>query len=169
MKLSPVRCGGGGGKRGGLYVWVWVLRGLRQMAGAGADGCCAAFENMCGAVALPHTTSALARACCQVAVIEAAQNILGQKDAASEEFVKDTKNPVIVFMPEGSKTHMGGTMRLGTRRTVLKDDKCITGWIIQTTRQCAVALAVAGRITIAIALTIPIAIEMSLGDTFHGY
>jgi CTP synthase len=29
-------------------------------------------------------------------------------------------------MPEGSKTHMGGTMRLGTRRTVLKSDKCIT-------------------------------------------
>mmetsp|Transcript_42137 Transcript_42137/g.86128 ORF Transcript_42137/g.86128 Transcript_42137/m.86128 type:complete len:594 (-) Transcript_42137:276-2057(-) len=62
----------------------------------------------------------------QVAVIEVARNILGWKDADSEEFTKDSKNPVIIFMPEGSKTHMGGTMRLGTRRTILKDDKCIT-------------------------------------------
>ena len=51
----------------------------------------------------------------QVAVIEAARTLLGWKDAQSEEFHKEAKNPVIVFMPEGSKTHMGGTMRLGTR------------------------------------------------------
>jgi len=62
----------------------------------------------------------------QVAVIEVARNILGWKDAQSEEFNKEAKNPVIVFMPEGSKTHMGGTMRLGTRRTILKDPKCTT-------------------------------------------
>lgn len=29
----------------------------------------------------------------------------------------DAKNPVIVYMPEISKTHMGGTMRLGLRST----------------------------------------------------
>ena len=34
----------------------------------------------------------------QVAVIEAAQNILGLKDADSEEFNKATKNPVIIFI-----------------------------------------------------------------------
>lgn len=62
----------------------------------------------------------------QVAVLEVAQNILGWKDADSEEFNKETKRPVIMFMPEGSKSHMGGTMRLGTRRTILKDDKCLT-------------------------------------------
>lgn len=106
-----------------------------RVAGPAADGGCRCRWLLCcilehvwrGGLASPHGR---ARACCQVAVIEAAQNVLGQKDAASEEFVKDSKNPVIVFMPEGSKTHMGGTMRLGTRRTVLKDDKCITGWII---------------------------------------
>lgn len=62
----------------------------------------------------------------QVAVIEVAQNILGWKDAESEEHNKDTKNAVVIHMPEGSKTHLGGTMRLGTRRTILKDPKCIT-------------------------------------------
>jgi CTP synthase len=39
-------------------------------------------------------------------------------DATSEEFVPDIEKPVIVFMPEISKTHMGGTMRLGLRPTV---------------------------------------------------
>ena len=62
----------------------------------------------------------------QVAVIEVARHILAWKDAESEEFKKDTSKPVIVFMPEGSKTHMGGTMRLGTRRTILKEEGCIT-------------------------------------------
>ena len=86
------------------------------------------FLSLSLSLSLTHThTHARAHTHTQVAVIEAAQNILGQKDAASEEFDKGSKNPVIVFMPEGSKTHMGGTMRLGTRRTVLKDDKCITG------------------------------------------
>jgi len=56
----------------------------------------------------------------QVAVIEVAKNVVGWKDAQSEEFNKEAKNPVIVFMPEGSKTHMGGTMRLGTRSPLLK-------------------------------------------------
>ena len=40
--------------------------------------------------------------------------------ATSEEFVPNVKKPVIVFMPEISKTHMGGTMRLGLRPTVFE-------------------------------------------------
>ena len=39
-------------------------------------------------------------------------------DATSEEFIPNVEKPVIVFMPEISKTHMGGTMRLGLRPTV---------------------------------------------------
>jgi len=31
-------------------------------------------------------------------------------ESTSEEFDEKTKSPAIVFMPEGSKTHMGGTM-----------------------------------------------------------
>lgn len=38
-------------------------------------------------------------------------------DANSEEFDKNTPNKVVIFMPEVSKTHMGGTMRLGSRPT----------------------------------------------------
>ncbi|CAN6444590.1 unnamed protein product [Victoria cruziana] len=53
----------------------------------------------------------------QIAVIEFSRSILGLHDANSTEFDPDTKNPCVIFMPEGSKTHMGGTMRLGSRRT----------------------------------------------------
>ena len=38
--------------------------------------------------------------------------------AISSEFEETTEHPVIVYMPEISKTHMGGTMRLGLRPTV---------------------------------------------------
>lgn len=53
----------------------------------------------------------------QTAVIEFARSVLGLKNANSTEFDPNTKNPCVIFMPEGSKTHMGGTMRLGSRRT----------------------------------------------------
>ncbi|KAJ7746492.1 CTP synthase N-terminus-domain-containing protein [Mycena maculata] len=56
----------------------------------------------------------------QLAVIEWARNVLGITDATSSEFVLDTPSPVIMFMPEISKTHMGGTMRLGLRPTVFE-------------------------------------------------
>lgn len=38
--------------------------------------------------------------------------------AISTEFEETTEHPVIIYMPEISKTHMGGTMRLGLRPTV---------------------------------------------------
>ncbi len=44
----------------------------------------------------------------------------------TEEFTKASQHPVVIFMPEGSKTVMGGTMRLGTRRTILKSADCMT-------------------------------------------
>nr|XP_018682615.1 PREDICTED: CTP synthase 1-like isoform X2 [Musa acuminata subsp. malaccensis] len=53
----------------------------------------------------------------QIAVIEYARSILKLQNANSTEFDPDTKNPCVIFMPEGSKTHMGGTMRLGSRST----------------------------------------------------
>ncbi|XP_075497873.1 uncharacterized protein LOC142535342 [Primulina tabacum] len=53
----------------------------------------------------------------QIAVIEFARTVLGLSDANSTEFDPNTQNPCVIFMPEGSKTHMGGTMRLGSRRT----------------------------------------------------
>ncbi|KAI4869284.1 CTP synthase [Hypoxylon rubiginosum] len=53
----------------------------------------------------------------QVAVIEAAQNLCGLKGATSEEFDAQAEHQVVIFMPEGSKEIMGGTMRLGTKTT----------------------------------------------------
>jgi len=53
----------------------------------------------------------------QLSVIEFARNVAGIKDAASREFNKNTKNPVIDVMEEQKKLlkekHYGGTMRLG--------------------------------------------------------
>ena len=61
----------------------------------------------------------------QVAVIEFARSQLGHADAHSAEFGED-EAPMVVFMPEVSRTHMGGTMRLGARRTVLSRPTCVT-------------------------------------------
>ncbi|XP_052312469.1 uncharacterized protein LOC7464580 isoform X2 [Populus trichocarpa] len=60
----------------------------------------------------------------QIAVIEFARSALGLHDANSTEFDPETSHPCVIFMPEGSKTHMGGTMRLGSRRTYFKVPNC---------------------------------------------
>ncbi|XP_019413916.1 PREDICTED: CTP synthase-like isoform X3 [Lupinus angustifolius] len=60
----------------------------------------------------------------QIAVIEFARSILGLLDANSTEFDPEAKTPCVLFMPEGSKTHMGGTMRLGSRRTYFQVADC---------------------------------------------
>ncbi|KAK4458524.1 CTP synthase N-terminus-domain-containing protein [Cladorrhinum samala] len=57
----------------------------------------------------------------QVAVVEYARNVLGYSDAHSEEMAEHLEHPFVVFMPEGSKEQMGGTMRLGTRNSIFKD------------------------------------------------
>ncbi|CAO2818751.1 unnamed protein product [Amaranthus hypochondriacus] len=62
----------------------------------------------------------------QISVIEFARSILGWENANSEEFNKEDPNPVIIFMPEGSRTHMGNTMRLGSRRTLFQTPHCVT-------------------------------------------
>ncbi|KAH8860539.1 CTP synthase 1 [Schistosoma japonicum] len=55
----------------------------------------------------------------QCAVIEFARNVLGWKDANSTEFDPNTTRPIIIDMPEHNSGIMGGTMRLGRRRTLL--------------------------------------------------
>ena len=60
----------------------------------------------------------------QIATIEFARNRLGLKGANSTEFDEDTPHPTVIFMPEGSRTHMGGTMRLGSRQTNLQTQDC---------------------------------------------
>lgn len=56
----------------------------------------------------------------QTAAIEFARNVCGIPGAHSAELVEDTKEPVVIFMPEGSRTHLGGTMRLGLRTTLFQ-------------------------------------------------
>ena len=56
----------------------------------------------------------------QIAVIEFARHMCGMKEANSAELDPETPTPVVVYMPEISKTHMGGTMRLGLRPTVFQ-------------------------------------------------
>ncbi|KAI9739915.1 MAG: CTP synthase ura7 [Claussenomyces sp. TS43310] len=58
----------------------------------------------------------------QVAVIEAARNLCGNKNATSEEFKGPSEDSVVIFMPEGSRTEKGGTMRLGSRPTHFQPD-----------------------------------------------
>lgn len=40
--------------------------------------------------------------------------------ATSGEFNPEAEHPIIIFMPEISRTHMGGTMRLGLRPTIFE-------------------------------------------------
>ena len=60
----------------------------------------------------------------QLTVIEYARHVCNIRDADSEEFdepkERKTLNPMVVFMPEGSKSVKGGTMRLGLRDTLFQ-------------------------------------------------
>jgi CTP synthase len=61
----------------------------------------------------------------QAAVIEYCRNVLGIEKAYSAEFSDDlveNEEDAVIFMPEGDKERMGGTMRLGARETMLKEN-----------------------------------------------
>jgi len=57
----------------------------------------------------------------QTAIIEFARSQVGWEAANSTEFDEATPHPVVVFLPEASTTVMGGTMRLGSRATIIQD------------------------------------------------
>ncbi|KAI0064824.1 CTP synthase [Artomyces pyxidatus] len=61
----------------------------------------------------------------QLAVIEWARHVLNLPTSNSTEFDPEVADDVIIFMPEISRTHMGGTMRLGLRPTVFQPE---TDW-----------------------------------------
>lgn len=61
----------------------------------------------------------------QCAVIEFARNVLKWEDANSTELDETTKHPVVIEMPEHNTGQMGGTMRLGKRKTIFKTSKSV--------------------------------------------
>ncbi|KAK0064408.1 CTP synthase 2 [Biomphalaria pfeifferi] len=65
----------------------------------------------------------------QCAVIEFARSVLGWKDANSTELNPEisleSNSAVVVDMPEHTSGDMGGTMRLGKRKTVFRTDKSV--------------------------------------------
>eukprot|EP00501_MAST-03F_sp_TOSAG23-6_P000735 GSMAST32.ASY1.ANO1.763.1 assembled CDS len=65
----------------------------------------------------------------QCMVIDFVRDVLEKTNANSTEFDEKCENPAIIFMPEGSKDQMGGTMRLGARKTVLYPDKTLNNSI----------------------------------------
>ena len=60
----------------------------------------------------------------QAAVVEYCRNVLNRPNAHSAEFASNLEEDVedaVIFMPEGDRERMGGTMRLGLRETILKE------------------------------------------------
>lgn len=57
----------------------------------------------------------------QTAAIQYARDICGMAEANSEEFHSLAKDCVVVSMPELDKQNMGGTMRLGSRKTIFQE------------------------------------------------
>jgi len=64
----------------------------------------------------------------QACVIEYSRNVCNKPHSHSAEFrdnLEADTNDVVIFMPEGDKHRMGGTMRLGARQTILKTDSLV--------------------------------------------
>ncbi|XP_037639845.1 CTP synthase 1b [Sebastes umbrosus] len=61
----------------------------------------------------------------QLAVCEFARNVLGWEDANSTEFDPESTHPVVIEMPEHNPGQLGGTMRLGKRRTLFKSSTSV--------------------------------------------
>lgn len=61
----------------------------------------------------------------QLAVCEFARSVLGWEDANSTEFNPESKHPVVIDMPEHNPGQMGGTMRLGKRRTIFSSSTSV--------------------------------------------
>ncbi|KAJ0122473.1 ctp synthase [Diaporthe amygdali] len=57
----------------------------------------------------------------QTAAIQYARDICGMAEANSEEFHSLAKDCVVISMPELDKHNMGGTMRLGSRKTIFQE------------------------------------------------
>lgn len=64
----------------------------------------------------------------QLAVVEAVRKLYDEPKANSAELDITAPLKAVVYMPEIDQTKMGGTMRLGVRRTIVEDN-CIARWL----------------------------------------
>ncbi|KAL7272565.1 CTP synthase ura7 [Rhizina undulata] len=99
---------------------VCTADGILVPGGFGARG----TEGMIAAAKWARTNAVPYLGVClgmQIAVVEYARHVCGMKSAHSVEISASTDEPVVIFMPEGSKTHLGGTMRLGIRPTIFQE------------------------------------------------
>ena len=62
---------------------------------------------------------------CKLQLSNSAETCLEWRSKLTE-FDENTPHPAVVFMPEISETHLGGTMRLGSRPTIFQVDDCMT-------------------------------------------
>ncbi len=70
----------------------------------------------------------------QMAVVAAVRLAFDEPLANSGEFAEDAPVKAVIFMPEGDKQNMGGTMRLGVRETIIKDPNCLSAWLYSKTQ-----------------------------------
>lgn len=69
----------------------------------------------------------------QLAVVETVRDAFGDPHANSTEFDEKTSTPAVIFMPEGSVSQKGGTMRLGTRKTLINSPDSMASWLYNAT------------------------------------
>lgn len=66
-------------------------------------------------------------------------------NADSAEMITDTSTAVIVLMPKISKTHVGGTMRLGLRATVFQINVIVMRSIVHVEKFEKMGITFIGR------------------------
>ncbi|PXF45093.1 CTP synthase 1 [Gracilariopsis chorda] len=64
-----------------------------------------------------------------LAVVESVRHSYSEPKANSAEIDEDAPVKAVIYMPEVDKTKMGGTMRLGARKTVIQGEECIASWL----------------------------------------
>lgn len=70
----------------------------------------------------------------QLAAVEAVRRVFNEPRANSAELDSEAPIKAAVYMPEVDRTKMGGTMRLGVRKTVVHANHSVAKWLYGTSR-----------------------------------
>lgn len=65
----------------------------------------------------------------QLAVVDSVRHTYSQPTANSAEIDEDAPVKAVIYMPEVDKTKMGGTMRLGARKTIIQGEDYLASWL----------------------------------------